>query len=105
MRVDLFDFELPEELIALRPARPRDSARLLHVPADGGFEDRVVRDAPSLFRAGDLLVFNDTRVISGGAEGVRPSARSAGSGRAVSLNLIERLAPIAGARSPSPASA
>jgi S-adenosylmethionine:tRNA-ribosyltransferase-isomerase (queuine synthetase) len=66
MRVDLFDFELPEELIALRPARPRDRARLLHVCAEGGFEDRVVRDAPSLFRRGDLLVFNDTRVIRKG---------------------------------------
>ncbi|MGQ0532447.1 MAG: tRNA preQ1(34) S-adenosylmethionine ribosyltransferase-isomerase QueA [Caulobacteraceae bacterium] len=71
MRVDLFDFELPEELIALRPARPRDSARLLHVRADGVFEDRVVRDAPSLFRPGDLLVFNDTRVIAAGLNGVR----------------------------------
>ena len=71
MRVDLFDFELPEDLIALRPARPRDSARLLHVPADGAFEDLRVRDAASLFRAGDLLVFNDTRVIPARLKGVR----------------------------------
>src|SRR5690606_24489664 len=63
MRVDLFDFDLPEELIALRPARPRDSARLLNVPADGVLGDLTVRDAPALFRRGDLLVFNDTRVI------------------------------------------
>ena len=71
MRVDLFDFELPEELIALRPARPRESARLLHVRADGVFEDRVVRDAPALFRPGDVLVFNDTRVIPARLAGVR----------------------------------
>jgi len=71
MRVDLFDFDLPEELIALRPARPRDSARLLLVPETGAFEDRIVRDAPSLFRAGDLLVFNDTRVIAARLSGVR----------------------------------
>ena len=71
MRVDLFDFEFPEELIALRPARPRDSARLLHAPIGGGFEDLIVRDAPRLFREGDLLVFNDTRVIPARLKGVR----------------------------------
>ena len=71
MRVDLFDFDLPEDLIALRPARPRDSARVLHVPAVGAFEDLRVRDAASLFRAGDLLVFNDTRVIPARLKGVR----------------------------------
>jgi S-adenosylmethionine:tRNA ribosyltransferase-isomerase len=62
MRVDLFDFELPEERIALRPAAPRDAARLLAVRPDG-FEDRVVRDLPDLLRPGDALVFNDTKVI------------------------------------------
>lgn len=71
MRVDLFDFELPENLIALRPARPRDSARLLHVPSEGAFEDRGVRDVVKLLRAGDLLVFNDTRVIPARLKGVR----------------------------------
>ena len=71
MRVDLFDFDLPEELIALRPARPRDSARLLHVRAEGEFEDRSVRDVVGLLRAGDLLVFNDTRVIPARLKGVR----------------------------------
>ncbi|HRO03526.1 MAG TPA: tRNA preQ1(34) S-adenosylmethionine ribosyltransferase-isomerase QueA [Terricaulis sp.] len=70
MRVDLFDFELPEEAIALRPARPRDSAKLLHVRADG-FDDLIVRDAPALLRPGDLLVFNDTRVIPARLKGVR----------------------------------
>jgi S-adenosylmethionine:tRNA ribosyltransferase-isomerase len=91
MRVDLFDFDLPEERIALRPVRPRDHARLLHVRTDGGFEDRIVRDAPSLFRAGDLLVFNDTRVIPAALKAVRPSRDPQGPVVRVSLNLIERL--------------
>jgi S-adenosylmethionine:tRNA ribosyltransferase-isomerase len=93
VRVDLFDFELSEELIALRPARPRDSARLLFVPAEGGFEDRTVRDAPGLFRPGDLLVFNDTRVIPAALKAVRPSRDAPAPDVQVSLNLIERLAP------------
>jgi S-adenosylmethionine:tRNA ribosyltransferase-isomerase len=90
MRVDLFDFDLPEELIALRPARPRDSARLLHVPSAGAFEDRVVSEAPSLLRAGDLLVFNDTRVIPARLNGVRSRDESS---VAVEATLIERLTP------------
>jgi S-adenosylmethionine:tRNA ribosyltransferase-isomerase len=75
MRVDLFDFELPPELIALRPARPRDSARLLLVPGEGAFEDLTVRDLPGLLRAGDVLVFNDTRVIPAQLEGRRGEAK------------------------------
>jgi S-adenosylmethionine:tRNA ribosyltransferase-isomerase len=75
MRVDLFDFDLPPELIALRPARPRDAARMLVVVGDDGFEDRSARDLPSLLRAGDLLVFNDTRVIPAQLEGRRGEAR------------------------------
>jgi S-adenosylmethionine:tRNA ribosyltransferase-isomerase len=64
MRVDEFDFDLPEDRIALRPARPRDSARLLVVRGpEGVLEDRVVRDLPGLLKAGDVLVANDTRVI------------------------------------------
>lgn len=74
MRVDLFDFELPSELIALRPARPRDAARML-VPGAGGFRDLCVRDLPSVLRAGDVLVFNDTRVIPAQLEGRRGEAR------------------------------
>lgn len=88
MRVDLFDFDLPEALIALRPARPRDSARLLVVPEAGGFEDRVVRDAPSLFRRGDLLVFNDTRVIPARLSGVRVRDESS---VAIEATLLRRL--------------
>jgi S-adenosylmethionine:tRNA ribosyltransferase-isomerase len=90
MRVEAFDFELPEERIALRPARPRDSAKLLVVAADGGLKDRVVADAPALLRRGDLLVFNDTRVIPARLSGVR--TREAG-GVAVEATLLRRLSP------------
>jgi S-adenosylmethionine:tRNA ribosyltransferase-isomerase len=62
VRVDAFDFELPDQLIAQHPARPADSARLLAVHADG-LGDHGVRDLPTLLAPGDLLVFNDTRVI------------------------------------------
>ncbi|MFM5917987.1 MAG: tRNA preQ1(34) S-adenosylmethionine ribosyltransferase-isomerase QueA [Novosphingobium sp.] len=75
MRVDLFDFELPTERIALRPARPRDAARLLYVPGEGPFTDLTVRDLPSLLRRGDVLVFNDTRVIPAQLEGHRGEAK------------------------------
>ncbi|MCC4231690.1 tRNA preQ1(34) S-adenosylmethionine ribosyltransferase-isomerase QueA [Sphingobium soli] len=75
MRVDLFDFDLPPENIALRPASPRDSARLLAAAGPSGIEDRAVRDLPSLLRAGDMLVFNDTRVIPAQLEGRRGEAR------------------------------
>ena len=71
MRVDLFDFDLPEDAIALRPAEPRGSSRLLHVCADGSLADRFVRDLPSLLRAGDVVVRNDTRVIPARLRGVR----------------------------------
>lgn len=73
MRVDLFDFDLPAELIALRPAKPRDSARLLLVEGDQVF-DRTMLDLPSLLRPGDTLVFNDTRVIPAQLEGRRGEA-------------------------------
>ncbi|MBO9517414.1 MAG: tRNA preQ1(34) S-adenosylmethionine ribosyltransferase-isomerase QueA [Porphyrobacter sp.] len=75
MRVDLFDFELPPERIALRPARPRDAAQMLFVPKEGAFDDLTVRDLPRLLRAGDVLVFNDTRVIPAQLEGRRGEAR------------------------------
>ncbi len=75
MRVDLFDFDLPTERIALRPVRPRDAARLLVVRGEGAFKDQTVRDLPALLRAGDVLVFNDTRVIPAQLEGRRGEAR------------------------------
>ncbi|HZV56345.1 MAG TPA: S-adenosylmethionine:tRNA ribosyltransferase-isomerase, partial [Sphingobium sp.] len=85
MRVDLFDFALPPERIALRPAVPRDAARML-VVNDAGLHDRIVRDLPSMLRAGDCLVFNDTRVIPAQLEGQRGNAR-------VGVTLHKRLGP------------
>ncbi|PAL20419.1 tRNA preQ1(34) S-adenosylmethionine ribosyltransferase-isomerase QueA [Sphingopyxis sp. GW247-27LB] len=74
MRVDAFDFDLPPERIALRPARPRDAARMLVVEG-GAIGDAVVRDLPNRLRAGDCLVFNDTRVIPAQLEGRRGEAK------------------------------
>jgi S-adenosylmethionine:tRNA ribosyltransferase-isomerase len=74
MRVELFDFDLPSDRIALRPVVPRDAARLLVL--DGAAQrDCQVRDLPGLLRAGDMLVFNDTRVIPAQLEGMRGQAR------------------------------
>ena len=74
MRVADFDFDLPAERIALRPARPRDSARLLVVEGTD-IADRQVLDLPDLLRPGDVLVFNDTKVIPAQLEGHRGEAR------------------------------
>ena len=70
MKTADFDFDLPDERIALRPAEPRESARLL-VVRDGGLEDRIIRDLPDFLRPGDALVFNDTRVIPARLSGER----------------------------------
>jgi len=74
MKVDLFDFDLPPERIALRPASPRDTARLLVLDGDAT-RDLMVADLPGQLRAGDLLVFNDTKVIPAQLEGTRGEAR------------------------------
>jgi S-adenosylmethionine:tRNA ribosyltransferase-isomerase len=73
VNVDLFDFDLPEDRIALRPASPRDAARLLVVRPDATepFEDRSVRDLVALLQPGDALVLNDTRVIPSRLRGRR----------------------------------
>src|SRR3954463_3140067 len=71
MRTDLFDFELPAENIALRPASPRDSARMLVVQPGGALDDRVVADLPQMLQPGDQLVVNDTRVIAAQLTGRR----------------------------------
>jgi len=63
MDVSLFDFELPSARIALRPASPRDSERLMVVEADGRISHRTIRDLPDYLRAGDALLVNDTKVI------------------------------------------
>lgn len=70
MRVDLFDFELPDDRIALRPASPRDTARMLVVD-DHGVADLIVRDLANCLRPGDALVFNDTKVIPAQLSGIR----------------------------------
>ena len=70
MRVSDFDFELPPERIALRPASPRDASKLLVVRQDS-LDDRIFRDLPDLLRAGDVLVFNNTRVIPASLSGHR----------------------------------
>ncbi len=75
MDVDLFDFDLPPERIALRPAVPRDSARMLVLEGGAGMRDLHVGDLPQILRSGDCLVFNDTRVIPAQLEGRRGEAR------------------------------
>ena len=75
MRVDLFDFELPQERIALRPVSPRDAAKMLVAGKDADFRGVQVRDLPSFLNPGDVLVFNDTRVIPAQLEGVRGEAK------------------------------
>ena len=85
MDVSLFDFDLPEAAIALRPCVPRDHARLLRV--NGGLTaDAHVFDLPNLFRKGDVLVVNDTRVIHAALTGIRPK-RPVGGGGDVSINV------------------
>jgi len=71
MRLSDFDFDLPEERIALRPAEPRDAARLLLVRPGVALEDLHVRDLPGLLQPGDALVFNDTKVIPARLDGLR----------------------------------
>ena len=88
MRLADFDFELPEARIALRPAAPRDAARLLVVGADGALDDHVVRDLPGLLAPGDALVFNDTRVIAARLKGVRTRD---GSTVAVEATLLKQV--------------
>jgi len=88
MRTDLFDFPLPPERIALRPARPRDAARLLVVRPDAALEDRVVRDLPELLHPGDQLVVNDTRVIPASLHGRRIGR---GPETPIEANLVKRL--------------
>src|SRR5262245_34102148 len=96
MRTDLFDFDLPDDRIALQPAHPRDAARLLVVEREPGrmpgeeplLQDRRVSDLPDLLCPGDVLVLNDTRVIRAALTG----ERLRGPNRAtVSFNLHKRI--------------
>jgi S-adenosylmethionine:tRNA ribosyltransferase-isomerase len=94
MRTDLFDFALPDDRIALRPASPRDSARLLVVRPQGSpaLEDRTMRDLPALLEPGDALVVNDTRVLPVSLHGRRLSRGEGGDREpAIAVTLITRL--------------
>jgi S-adenosylmethionine:tRNA ribosyltransferase-isomerase len=94
MDVSLFDFELPEERIALRPASPRDSARMLVVHGDGTLKHAQVRDLPDFLRQGDVVVVNDTKVISARLRGRRlPRDGAEGEGAKIELMLHKRTAP------------
>ena len=86
--VDLFDFDLPEDRIALRPVQPRTAARLLVSDADDELVDKCVHDLPDLLRAGDMLIFNDTKVIPARLSGQRHRAETTVN---VEANLIERI--------------
>jgi len=90
VRVDEFDYRLPEELIALRPASPRDAARLLVVEpgTNPPFADRMIAELPSLLAPGDALVFNDTKVIPAELRGTRERD---GTSAQVSVTLTGRL--------------
>jgi S-adenosylmethionine:tRNA ribosyltransferase-isomerase len=88
VRTDLFDFDLPDDAIALEPASPRDGARLLVVRPPSRLEDRQVRDLPALLRPGDVLVLNDTRVIRAALQGQRLRGETSAN---VSFNLHKRI--------------
>ena len=91
MNVDQFDFDLPDSAIALRPARPRDSAKMLQVKGED-LTDHIVRDLPDLLRRGDVLVINDTKVLPAALSAVRPArAHGGGSDVTVGINLHQRL--------------
>lgn len=87
MDLSEFHFDLPENLIALRPADPQDSARLLVVHADGRLEDACVRDLPAYLNPGDVLVFNDTRVLPAALTGIRPARDQSGQDVEIRINL------------------
>jgi S-adenosylmethionine:tRNA ribosyltransferase-isomerase len=89
MKTSDFDYDLPPELIAQTPLEPRDASRLLVADRrDRSIDHRRFRDLPSFLRPGDVLVFNDSRVIPARLKGRRP-----GSGGAVELLLLKRLGP------------
>ena len=88
MRVDAFGFDLPPDRIALQPASPRDSARMLVVGADGALTDTRVADLPDFLRPGDALVVNDTKVIAARLDGIRVRGEAVAG---VEATLIKRL--------------
>ena len=91
MQLSEFDFNLPEELIALRPAAPRDSARLLVSKPNYPIEDAVVSALPHYLRAGDVLIFNDTRTLAASLKATRAQRSRVGGPVSVDINLHQRL--------------
>jgi S-adenosylmethionine:tRNA ribosyltransferase-isomerase len=91
MRVDQFDFSLPEELIALRPAMPRDASRLMVVHADGRIEHAHMRDFPGFLRRGDALAVNDTKVLPARLHGLRAARAKGGIPARIEILLHRRL--------------
>lgn len=89
MDLSEFDFELPEDCIALRPAEPRDACRLLHV-VGADIADRQFLELADLLRPGDLLIGNDTKVIPALLQAVRPARTDIGQDVDVTINLLER---------------
>ena len=92
MDVSQFDFELPDHLIALRPASPRDAARMLVVHSDGRLEHSRIAALPEYLARGDCLVFNDTRVIPARLRGTREARDGAGEGARIEVMLHKRIA-------------
>ena len=91
MDVEHFNFDLPEARIALRPASPRDSSRLLQV-RDGDFTDHIARDLSALLRSGDVLVLNETKVLRASLSGIRPArAHGGGSDVKIDFNLHKQI--------------
>ncbi|HVU21327.1 MAG TPA: tRNA preQ1(34) S-adenosylmethionine ribosyltransferase-isomerase QueA [Rhizomicrobium sp.] len=93
MRVDQFDFDLPEDRIALRPARPRDSARMLVVAENGARTHAHVRDLPKFLGPGDALVLNDTKVVPARLHGVRLARADVATTPKIEITLHKRVAP------------
>jgi len=88
MNTDLFDFDLPDHAIAVRPATPRDSAKLLEVKS-GALSDHRVTDLPQLLEPGDVLVLNETRVLRAALSALRPARAHGGGGDVnVDVNLL-----------------
>ena len=91
MNVDQFDFDLPDSAIALRPARPRDAAKLLQV-GPKGLSGHIVRDLPEILNKGDVLVINDTKVLPAALSAIRPAREYGGGGDVkIGINIHRRL--------------
>jgi len=93
MQTSLFDFQLPPDLVALRPVEPRDSARLMVVHPDGRIEHRLFDQLGDFLHKGDVLSFNDSRVIPARLAGIRPPRMAGGEPVAVEVTLHKRSAP------------